>query len=176
MNWLVIWQMLEQKEIVTNTSPLLALVAAWGTLEPLRGMYKRVWVPLEVAEEILYGGNKQFGRAEFLSATFLNVAGNRVKVSPFLSNSLDKGEAAVIQTALDKGIGTVCIDETVGRRIARLNELKLTGSAGVLVRYKQENPSFSLASAAQQMRAQGIRLSQTVIDFMLQHDCPSLSG
>jgi len=31
----------------------------------------------------------------------------------------DSGEASVIQLALIKKIGTVCIDETTGRRIAR---------------------------------------------------------
>lgn len=40
-------------------------------------------------------------------------------------------QPAVIQLALDKGIQTVCIDETVGRKIARLNNLTLTGSIGI---------------------------------------------
>ena len=31
--------MLEQKISVINTSPLIALVAAWGTLEPLRSLH-----------------------------------------------------------------------------------------------------------------------------------------
>ena len=46
------------------------------------------------------------------------------------------GEAAVIQLALEENIQTVCIDEAVGRRIARLNNLSLTGLIGILLRAK----------------------------------------
>lgn len=162
--------MLEQKIIVINTSPLIALVAAWGTLEPLRSLYAAVHVPAEVAEEICRGGDTNFAIPEFMAADFLQKAQQPVQISPFLANSLDKGEAAVIQLALDKGIETVCIDEAIGRRVARLNGLTLTGSTGVLVRYKQEHPEFSLAQAIQRMQARGIRLGVEVIEFALRHD------
>jgi predicted nucleic acid-binding protein len=161
----------EQKTIVINTSPLISLVAAWGTLEPLRTLYAKVWVPVEVAEEICRGGNSSFAVTEFMAADFLHKTQQPTPISPFLGNSLDKGEAAVIQLALDQGIQTVCIDETIGRRIARLNGLTLTGSVGVLVRYKQEQqPNFSLAQAIQRMQARGIRLGVDVIQFALAHD------
>lgn len=160
----------EQKTLVINTSPLLALVAAWGTLEPLRSLYAAVHVPHEVAAEICRGGATNFAIAEFMAADFLHKAQYPTQISPFLANSLDKGEAAVIQLALDKGITTVCIDEIIGRRIARLNGLTLTGSIGVLVRYKQAYPQFSLAEAIRQMQARGIRLGAEVIDFALRHD------
>ena len=38
------------------------------------------------------------------------------EIPAYLANALDRGEAAVIATALSKGIPLVCIDETVGRR------------------------------------------------------------
>jgi len=40
------------KVIVTDTTPLIALVAATGSLDVLRSLYTRVIVPYEVAEEI----------------------------------------------------------------------------------------------------------------------------
>ncbi|WP_243714094.1 hypothetical protein [Nostoc sp. 106C] len=55
-----------------------------------------------------------------------------------LLNSLDLGEASVIQLALNKNIPTVCIDEAVGRGIARLSGLLVTGSIGILLRAKRE--------------------------------------
>jgi len=39
--------------------------------------------------------------------------------------------------AINKKIDTVSIDEAVGRRIARLNDLKLIGSLGILIKAKQ---------------------------------------
>ena len=77
------------------------------------------------------------------------------------------GEASVIQLALDENIHTVCIDESMGRRIARLNGLKLTGSIGVLIRAKQDGFDFSIREAINRMQSQGIYLSQKVVDFAL---------
>ena len=71
--------------------------------------------------------------------------------------------------ALNENIHTVCIDETVGRRVARLNDLKVTGTIGVLLRGKKAGLNFSMRQAINKMQASGIYLSQTVIDFSLKH-------
>ncbi len=173
MNWSLILTMPDKKNktIVTNTSPLIALVAAWDSLEPLRHLYQSVKVPKEVSDEILTGGSSNFGIKAFEAADFLEVAQHPTAISSYLSNSLDKGEAAVIQLALDQQIETVCIDETIGRRIARMNALTLTGSMGILARYKRELESdFSLVQAVNRMQSKGIRLGDNIIQFALIQD------
>lgn len=160
--------MLETDRIVINTSPLIALVAAWGDLAPLSSLYEQVLVPFEVCQEILQGGSQNFAILEFQSATWLSKQPDPLSISPLLLNSLDLGEASVIQLALNQAIATVCIDETAGRRIARLSGLVLTGSIGILLKFKRQNPSFSMAQAIEKMRIHNIRLSQAVIDFALQ--------
>ena len=80
---------------------------------------------------------------------------------------MDLGEASVIQFALNNQIKTVCIDEAVGRRIARLNGLSLTGSIGILLKAKQYDSSISIKTAIDNMLAHNIRLSSTVIHFAL---------
>jgi predicted nucleic acid-binding protein len=89
-------------------------------------------------------------------------------VSSYLANTLDRGEAAVIQTALNLNIPLVCIDEAVGRRVARLSDLSLTGSIGVLLKAKQLGYEVSMAQAVSRMREHGIWLSAEVIRFALQ--------
>lgn len=155
------------KEIVINTSPLLALSAALGDLSLLQALYKQVFVPFEVCQEIEKGGLSGFSVAEFKAAHFLHKQDKPLTISPFLKNSLDIGEASVIQLALDKGIQTVCIDETVGRRIARLNNLTLTGSIGILIRAHKEGHVFSMREAIKNMQALGIWLSDSVISIAL---------
>ena len=154
-------------EIVINTSPLLALSAACGDLNLLQALYKQVFVPYEVCQEIEKGGLSGFSVAEFKAAHFLHKIDKPLTISPFLKNSLDIGEASVIQLALDKGIQTVCIDETVGRRIARLNNLSLTGSIGILIRAHQEGHVFSMQEAIKNMQDRGIWLSDSVISVAL---------
>ena len=153
-------------KIVINTSPLIALVAALGNLEVLN-LYTEVLVPFEVCQEILEGGMAGFAVREFQAATWLQKQTQPLTISPFLLNSLDVGEAAVIQLALNRNIHTVCIDEVVGRRVARLNGLSLTGSIGILLRAKNEGYPFSIKTAIEKMLDRNIRLSKTVIDFAL---------
>ena len=57
-----------------------------------------------------------------------------VVTSSYLANTLDLGEASVIQTATDLRNPLVCGDEVVGRCVARFYGLSLTGSIGVLLK------------------------------------------
>ncbi len=155
------------ERIVINTSPLITLVAALGDLTVLHSLYTEVLVPLEVCQEIIAGGRDGFAVAEFKEAKCLQKKETYLNISPFLLNSLDLGEAAVIQLALEENIQTVCIDEAVGRRIARLNGLSLTGSIGILLRAKSSGYPLKMQQAIQRMPNRGIRLSSKVIAFAL---------
>jgi predicted nucleic acid-binding protein len=137
------------ERIVINTSPLIALVAALGDLTILTSLYTEVLVPFEVCQEILIGGSSNFAIAEFTDANWLQKQPNLLNISPLLLNSLDIGEASVIQLALNENIPTVCIDESVGRRIARLSGLSVTGSIGILLRAKQEGYPLSIKQSIQ---------------------------
>lgn len=157
----------ETESIVINTGPLLALIAGYGDLSLLEKIYKRVLVPFEVCREIEAGGTRAFGLKEFVQSDFMEKQAAPLEIVQFLKNSLDLGEASVIQLALNQNIRTVCIDEAVGRRIARLNGLYLTGSIGVLLRAKRKGIDFSMTEAIDRMQSNGIYLSKKVIDFAL---------
>lgn len=156
----------DTRDIVINTSPIIALVAALGDLSVLQ-MYRNVWVPLEVSEELATGGAVRFALAEFQTAHWLHKRTQPLSIAPHLLNTLDKGEASVIQLALDNNIHTVVIDETAGRRVARLNGLAVTGSIGILLRAKSESHPFSMRKAIDRMQGHGIWLSDRVIAFAL---------
>lgn len=155
--------------VVTNTTPLIALTAAMGNLEALRFLYGRVVVPYEVAQEVRAGGRNAFGVDVFESASWLEINSAPVALAPYLQNVLDPGEASVIQTAFDLGLKRVCIDETAGRRVARLSNLSVTGSVGVLIKAKSLGYDVSIPLALERMRAKGIWLSQEVIRFAMAH-------
>ncbi len=160
------WEMPKTQEIVINTSPLIAIVAALGNLRVLQ-LYRRVWVPFAVCQEISTGGAVQFALAEFEAAHWLHKGAQPLNMAADLFNTLDSGEAAVIQLALDQKIQTVAIDEAAGRRIARLKDLSVTGSIGILLRAKSEGYRFSMQEAIARMKARGIWLSDRVIAFAL---------
>jgi len=138
-----------------------------GDLSLLEKLYRNVLVPFEVYREIEAGGDSAFGIGKFRKADFIKKEARPLPIAPYLANSLDLGEAAVIQLAINKNIDTVCIDEAVGRRVARLNGLNLTGSIGILIRAKRSGMAFSMKEAIKRMEARGVFLSQTVIRFAL---------
>jgi predicted nucleic acid-binding protein len=158
----------ENKSLVINTGPLLALIAGYGDLSLLEKLYQHVLEPFEVCQEIESGGAKAFGVKTFYQDGFLEKQSTPLDIVQFLKNSLDLGEASVIQLALNENIQTVCIDEAVGRRVARLNGLSLTGSIGVLIRARKAGFTFSMREAINRMHSKGIYLSQSVINFALQ--------
>lgn len=158
------------RALVTNTTPLIALTAATGGLDVLRFLYGRVVVPLEVAEEVRAGGRSAFGVDVFHDTQWLEVRREPVALPAFLRNSLDRGEAAVIQTALDLGVSLVCIDEVAGRRVARLCALEVTGSVGILLKARRTGFALSIPDALRRMRGHGIWLSDRVVRFALAQD------
>ena len=104
-----------RRAIVSNTTPLIALAVGTGSLDILRTLYARVVVPFEVADEMHAAGSEAPGVAAFQQATWLDRLARPTAIAPYLGNTLDRGEASVIQTALDLNIPLVCIDESVGR-------------------------------------------------------------
>jgi predicted nucleic acid-binding protein len=144
------------------------LIAALGDLNVLTTLYQQVLVPWEVGQELQKGGARGFAVAEFEQATFLKKWPAPLEIPPFLTNTLDRGEAAVIQLALTEGISTVCIDEAAGRRVARLHGLSLTGTVGILIRAKREGYPFTMPQAIAKMRNHGIWLSERVIRVALE--------
>jgi predicted nucleic acid-binding protein len=154
--------------VVVNTTPIIALATATGSLDALKHLYGRVGVPEAVRREVLAGGVAAPGVAAFNLAGWLEGEDALSPLPPYLANSLDLGEAAVIQTALERGIALVCIDETVGRRVARLSGLNVTGSIGVLLKARQQGFAVDIPSALARMREQGIWLSDVVVRFALE--------
>jgi len=157
----------EPGQIVINTGPLIALVAALGDLKVLESLYRQVLVPYEVCQEILAGGRTGFAVPQFEKAFWLKKYSSPIQITPFLVNSVGVGEAGVIQLAMNENIKTVCIDEMVGRRLARLNGLSVTGSIGILLRAQEKGQPISIRNAIQRMRDNGIWLSEKVIEFAL---------
>lgn len=156
-------------EIVINTGPLIALVAALGDLTLLKSLYSKVHVPYEVNMEIMASGADGFAVSQFEQAQWLRKWTQPTDLAPLLRNMLDSGEASVIQLALNQGIQTVCIDESVGRRIARLSGLSLTGSLGIMLRAKQEGYPLSISESVQRMKQRGIWLSEGLVTSALKY-------
>jgi predicted nucleic acid-binding protein len=160
-----------RESIVINTTPILTIIAACGNLQILEKLYGKIIVPLEVKEEILEGGKSLFGVDEFLNSKCLTISQTHVVIPNHLSEFLDKGEASVISSAIEKKIPLVCIDETEGRRFARIEKLTLTGSLGILLKARKNKIiPYSMKEIIPKIVEHGIWLSERVISEVLAED------
>lgn len=152
------------RDIVINTGPVIALVAATGALNWLSEIYRNVSIPHEVVEEIAAGGPNNPELLALRAATeVVRSLPPASSPSRALLHELDLGEASVIHSALELGIPTVAIDEKAGRRIARLHGLKVTGSLGILIKAKEQGIIDHLADCIARMRVHGIWISPHLI-------------
>ncbi len=153
--------------IVSNTGPLVAL-AVIDKLDILNHLFDRVIVPEAVHFELLEGGAKQSGVSTYQQAQLIEVKKLTAPLDPLLDSVLDTGEASVIQLAKENNIDLVLIDERKGRKIAReVYDLRVIGSARILVEAKHRGYLNSVEKAIAAMRQQGYWLHDNIVDIIL---------
>jgi len=161
---------------VINSSPLIALVACLPDFDALGGIVERLIIPGEVLAELAAGGHRDATAARVSAAPWCEVRDPLPPQASPLVVSLGRGEAAVIQTALNDRIRLVVIDEVRGRRAARLGGLTVIGSLGLLVELHRAGLLPSVGEAIQAMRQKGIHLAQHLIELTLRAAANAQAG
>jgi predicted nucleic acid-binding protein len=117
------------EKVVINTGPLIALERI-NALALVQELPYEFLCPAEVRAELDAGASRGYPP---VTAAWLRVVPSPV-VSPLVLSTLDSGEAAVIQVALDMGIQRVCIDEWKGGSSAEsVGDLRLREIAKCLI-------------------------------------------
>lgn len=120
---------------VCNAGPLIGLARIGMTSLPF-DLFPEVVIPVVVKAELLAKGSPD--QVQLQAA----LQGARIHApsappDPLLAAELDQGEASVISSALELGIGCLVLDERKARRIATtVYGLRCKGTAGLLVEAK----------------------------------------
>jgi predicted nucleic acid-binding protein len=80
-----------------------------------------------------------------------------------LVTDLGRGEAETIGLGLEHPGSLLILDDALARRIARLNELKFTGTLGVVVKAKQQGMLDAVRPVVTTMREAGFWLSDELV-------------
>jgi predicted nucleic acid-binding protein len=149
-------------EVVSNTSPLLYLHQI-GRLDLLRRLYERVVAPAGVRDELERGAEQGIDVPRLDEIPWLEV--RRFREQTLLPAFLDlgRGEAEAIGLALLSPGSLLVLDEALGRRIARLNKLKVTGTLGVLLRAKEQGWLSEVLPALEALQRTTMYLSDSLI-------------
>jgi predicted nucleic acid-binding protein len=79
-----------------------------------------------------------------------------------LITDLGSGEAQVLALALDIPNSLCILDDHLAREIAQLQNLRITGTAGILLKAKQAGFISEVAPLLQKLSMAGFRLSEQV--------------
>jgi predicted nucleic acid-binding protein len=157
-------------KVVVNATPLIAL-SLINRLDLLPALFEEIVVPRAVYEEIVVQGGGRVGAAALSNATWMQVKGpdRLLTIEPLLLG-LDAGELQVLLLARDLQPDWVLVDERLGRRVARVLQLPVKGTVGVLLAafHAALLTKTEALQAVQQLRAQGFRISTAVVAWFEQ--------
>ncbi len=147
-----------------NTGPLVALAHA-GATSIAAQLPCEFLAPVEVQEELARGVASGLSAIDVGWIQFERLGG---RPSPMAVAALDRGEAAVIQLALERSVATVCIDERRGRRAASAVGLQVTGTLGILGRAKRSGLLPSVRPLIARMATQGDWFDAALVERFLE--------
>jgi predicted nucleic acid-binding protein len=143
--------------LVTNTGPLIALTRI-GCLFPASEIFD-IFVPAIVAEE--------WRSAPEIWPDFLKVLPKTIP-DPLLRFQLDRGEASVIESALQYQYLTLLIDERKARKVARnIYGLTVVGTARILVQLRKAGLIGELAPLFADLRASSYWMDTSIVNWAL---------
>jgi predicted nucleic acid-binding protein len=149
--------------IVIDTGPLI-LLAKVEALPIVSQLPHRLIAPQTVMDELAAG--LAFGY-QAVDAPWLQVADLHLPIPAMIRATLDDGEAAVIQMALEQNISTVCLDDLRGRRLAKAIGLSVVGVLGLLGKAKTLGLIPALQPYADKLLAVGARYSSELVSRMI---------
>jgi predicted nucleic acid-binding protein len=123
-------------KVVSNTTPILSLLKI-GKLELLKSLYGSVFIPESVFYEIEAGKNKEY-YTNLKEINWITIEAVNSPSSRSYLFDLDDGEAETLILAQEKQADLVIIDEKSGRRYAKILNIPLTGTVGVLLKAKEK--------------------------------------
>lgn len=123
--------------VVSDTSPISGLILI-NRLELLKDIYKQVFIPQAVYDELLVLETFGFDLSELTTSSWINVvkASNQSFIDE-LEKELDLGESEAISLAIELNAETLLIDEKRGRTIAERLGIEIIGLLGVLLEAKE---------------------------------------
>ena len=145
--------------LVINTGPIVALCLC-GATEFVGRLPLEFLTPTEVASEIIAGQKLGYRVA---IPEWVSVVALAQPVGALGQSTLDAGEAAVIELALQRRIHLVAIDEARGRRAATAAGLTVTGSLGILGQAKVRGLIPAVAPYVATMRTSGVYLDESLV-------------
>lgn len=154
--------------IVADTGPLIAL-STLELLSELPPLFESVYAPNAVIEEALHNSDKPgaIGIAEALNKGWIQaITVNQTPTLKQLALLLDAGESEALSLAKELG-AVALIDERKGRRVAKAQDIAVTGTVAVLIAMKKSGAVSNIKPLLNALTTSGYRLNSQLIEKAL---------
>ena len=139
-----------------------------GKIQLLEKIYGEIVVPYQVKQELEEGARQGNLVPRLMDYKWVRLESVRIPEFLLLVSDLGMGEAATIALGMENPSDVLLvIDDMLGRRIAGLHNLRVTGLAGILMKSKKLGLIPSLGDCLGELKSKGFYLKQQVIDDML---------
>ncbi len=152
--------------VISNTSPIFYLHRL-RLLDLLQKLYQEIIVPKTVVAELEAGRRQGEDVPAIDSYEWIKIRAIRSPQILGLSTDFGPGETEVLALALEESDSLVIIDEKLARKIARLRDLRVTGTAGVLLKAKQEGHILAVKPLLDRLQEIHFHLSDNVRTLIL---------
>ena len=152
--------------VISNTSPIFYLHRL-RLLDLLQKLYQEIIVPKAVVSELEAGRRQGEDVPAIDSYEWIKIRAIRSPQILGLSTDFGPGETEVLALALEESDSLVIIDEKLARKIARLRGLRVTGTAGVLLKAKQEGHILAVKPFLDRLQEIHFHLSDNVRTLIL---------
>ena len=149
------------EHVISNTSPLFYLHRL-RQLDLLQKLYSRLLVPEAVVDELQAGRDQGEDIPEVTNYDWIEVRAVRMPAVVTLITDLGAREAQVLALALELPGSLVLLDDRVARAVANMRNIRMTGTAGVLLKAKQEGHIPAVAPLLERLLQLDFRLSNAV--------------
>jgi hypothetical protein len=150
--------------VVADTSALVALAACDG-LPLLDQLFNEVRVPPAVLRECAVPGKPEAERLEsYLRDRVVVVDLNELVIAVA---GLGQGELEAMALYKSLHADRLLLDDLRARKVARLNQIEVVGSLGVLLRAKELNLIGEVRSSLVRIQAAGIRYGEQLVEEAL---------
>jgi predicted nucleic acid-binding protein len=147
--------------VISNTSPLFYLHQL-GCLDLLQKLYGQIVIPKAVFEELEEGRRQGECVPDVQGCDWIKIRSVRIPSLVRLVTDFGAGEAQVLALALEEPNCLVILDERLAREVAELQNLRITGTAGVLLKAKQQGYISAVRPLLDNLMQSNFRLSDQV--------------
>lgn len=152
---------------IVNTSPIFYLHRL-GLLEILNKLYGDITIPEAVKNELKKGYVQGEDVPELENYPWIQIMNFGMPEYLNLIVDLGLGESEVLAIATNHPTALVILDDKLARRIAEMQEFRLTGTAGVLLRSKEKGLIPALKPVIEKLLSLNFRLKPDLVKTILE--------